>query len=264
MHSFIKMLSNTLSYLWSGWGALSSLLLFCAAWELTGQHYGSLILPGPMEVIAQLKQLFHSGMASPELIISGRRTLYGLILALSVGSLLGMFAGFSVTTSMLARPLITLLLGMPPIAWLVLAMLWFGLGDATPVFTVFIACLPIVFAGAMQGTRTLDNHLNAVAQAYRLPWYMRVTDVYLPHLASYLLPSWITALGTSWKVVVMAELLSTSDGIGASLAVSRAQLDTSTTLAWVAAVLGLLLATEYLFLEPIKRHLERWRTGSNQ
>ncbi len=129
----------------------------------------SLILPGPLEVIAQLKQMFSSGIAGPELIISGRRTLYGLALALGVGSLLGMFAGFSITTSMLARPLITLLLGMPPIAWLVLAMLWFGLGDATPVFTVFVACLPIVFAGAMQGTRTLDNHLKAVAQVYRLP-----------------------------------------------------------------------------------------------
>jgi NitT/TauT family transport system permease protein len=62
----------------------------------------------------------------------------------------------------------------------------------------------------------------------------------------------------------MAELLSTSDGVGAALAVSRAQLDTSTTLAWVVAVLGVLLATEYLLLEPIKRHLERWRVGVSQ
>ncbi len=264
MNQLKYLTSNTLTYLWSGWGALASLLLFCAAWQLAAEHYGTLILPGPIEVIAQLKSMLDSGSAAPELLISARRTLYGLSLALMVGSLLGMLAGFSMTTSMLARPLVTLLLGMPPIAWLVLAMLWFGLGDATPVFTVFIACLPIVFAGAMQGTRTLDNHLKAVAQVYRLPWYMRLTDIYLPHLASYLFPAWITALGTSWKVVVMAELLSTSDGVGAALAVSRAQLDTATTLAWVIAVLGVLLATEYLFLEPIKRHLERWRTGVGQ
>lgn len=264
MNRLKRCIPDTFNYLWSGWGALASLLLFCAAWELAGQHYGSLILPGPLEVIAQLKHMFTSGVAGPELIISGRRTLYGLALALGVGSLLGMLAGFSITTSMLARPLITLLLGMPPIAWLVLAMLWFGLGDATPVFTVFVACLPIVFAGAMQGTRTLDNHLKAVAQVYRLPWHMRLTDIYLPHVASYLFPAWITALGTSWKVVVMAELLSTSDGVGAALAVSRAQLDTATTLAWVIAVLGVLLATEYLVLEPIKRHLERWRMEVSQ
>ena len=58
---------------------------------------------------------------------------------------------------------------------------------------------------------------------------------------------------------VMAELLSTADGVGAALAVTRAQLDTSGTLAWVVAVLAALLATEYLLLEPVKRHVERWR-----
>src|SRR5690606_16223693 len=143
---------------------------------------------------------------------------------------------------------VTLLLGMPPIAWLVLAMLWFGMGDATPVFTVFVACFPVVFAGAMQGARTLDNQLKDVARAYRLPWHMLLADVYLPHVLSYLFPSWITALGISWKVVVMAELLTTVDGVGAALAVSRAQLDTATSLGWIVAVLGLLLAAEYLLL----------------
>ena len=98
-----------------------------------------------------------------------------------------------------------------------------------------------------------------IGKQQRQPPLMRLTDVYLPHLASYVFPAWITALGTSWKVVVMAELLSTADGVGAALAVTRAQLDTSGTLAWVVAVLVALLATEYLLLEPVKRHVERWR-----
>lgn len=258
-HPFCRVLASVLGYLWSGWGAIASLLLFCAVWELAGLYYDSLILPGPVATLQQLGILFSNGSLLPELLISARRTFYGLLLALVTGTFLGMLAGFSITASILSRPLVTLLLGMPPIAWLVLAMLWFGLGDATPVFTVFIACLPIVFAGAMQGTRTLDNQLKAVARVYGLPPLMRLTDIYLPHLVSYLFPAWITALGTSWKVVVMAELLSTTDGVGAALAVTRAQLDTSGTLAWVVAVLAALLATEYLLLEPVKRHVERWR-----
>ncbi|MBN9341958.1 MAG: ABC transporter permease subunit, partial [Comamonadaceae bacterium] len=201
-----KLFAPPLSYLWSGWGAVASLLLFCALWEFGGQVYGDLVLPGPVATFQQLTGMLDTGQAMPELAISARRALYGLGLALAAG---------------------TLLLGMPPIAWLVLAMLWFGMGDATPVFTVFVACFPIAFAGAMQGARTLDNKLKDVARAYRLPWRMVLTDVYLPHVTSYLFPAWITALGTSWKVVVMAELLTTVDGVGAALAVSRAQLDTS-------------------------------------
>lgn len=250
----------TLNYLWSGWGALASLLLFCATWELAAQGYGALVLPGPLATLVQLSLMFEDGIALAQLSISARRTFYGLSAALLAGSFLGLLAGRSLTAAMLSRPLVTLLLGMPPIAWLVLAMLWFGMGDATPVFTVFIACFPIAFAAAMQGARTLDNQLQKVARAYRLPRGMLLTDLYVPHVASYLFPAWITALGTSWKVVVMAELLSTTDGVGAALAVSRAQLDTATSLAWILAVLALLLGTEYLLLEPLKRRVERWRT----
>ena len=250
-----------LAYLWSGWGAIASLMLFCAVWEWGAQAYGSLILPGPLETLQRLTAMIGQGDARPELTISARRALTGLGLALSVGSLLGFVAGRSLTAAIIARPLATVLLGMPPIAWLVLAMLWFGMGDATPVFTVFVACLPVVFVGALQGARTLDGSLRDMARAYRLPWRMTLTDLYLPHMASYLFPSWVTALGASWKVVVMAELLTTADGVGAALAVSRAQLDTPTSMGWILAVLGLLLAFEYLCLEPLKRTVERWRVS---
>ncbi|HNQ57625.1 MAG: ABC transporter permease [Rhodocyclaceae bacterium] len=247
------------AYLWSGWGAVASLLLLFAAWEGASAHYGALILPDPVSTFATLARLVDSGAAWPELAVTARRALGGLALAVAAGSLLGLAAGVSMTASMMSRPLVTVLLGTPPIAWLVLAMLWFGAGDGTPVFTVFIACFPLVFIGALQGARTLDHHLKDMAHVFRLPLRMKLFDLYLPHVVSYLFPAWITALGTSWKVVVMAELLSSSDGVGAALAVSRSHLDTAATLAWIGAVVGLLLAVEYLLLEPVKREVERWR-----
>ncbi len=247
------------AYLWSGWGAAASLLLFVALWETGAAYYGPLILPDPLSTFALLGHWFADGKAWPELAITARRALTGLALAIGAGSALGLLAGLSMTAAMMSRPWVTLLLGMPPIAWLVLAMLWFGASDGTPVFTVFVACLPVVFVGALQGTRTLDRHLRDVARVFHLPWHMRLTDLYLPHLFAYLFPAWITALGTSWKVAVMAELLSSADGVGAALAVARSQLDTTATLAWIAAVVGSLLALEYGLLEPIKRELERWR-----
>jgi len=247
------------AYLWSGWGAIASLCLFLALWEWGGQVYGPLVLPGPLAAFDTLAGLMASGAAWPELAVTARRALAGFALSVAAGSTLGLVAGMSMTASMIARPIVTLLVGMPPIAWLVLALLWFGASDATPVFTVFIACFPVIFVGALQGTRTLDRQLKDVARAYRLPLRMTLLDVYLPHVVSYLFPAWITALGMSWKIAVMAELLATSDGVGAALAVSRSHLDTAASMAWVVAVLGLLLAVEYLLLEPIKREVERWR-----
>ncbi|MGD9870234.1 MAG: ABC transporter permease [Thauera sp.] len=247
------------AYLWSGWGAIASLCLLLAVWEAVSLAYGPLVMPDPRAAFATLWGLIDSGAAWPELAATARRALTGYALSVLAGSMLGLIAGLSMTASMMSRPLVTVLMGTPPIAWLVLAMLWFGASDGTPVFTVFVAAFPVIFIGALQGTRTLDNQLHGMAEAFRLPRRMMLTDVYLPHVVSYLFPAWIAALGTAWKVVVMAELLATQDGVGAALAVSRSHLDTSATMAWIVALVGLLLAAEYLVLEPIKREVERWR-----
>lgn len=259
MNRVIRVIGRSLAYLWSGWGAIASLLLFAALWQWGADIMGPLILPTPLAAGEQLWQFLHQSAPWDDILVTAKRALIGLGFALAIGTALGIVAGLSMTSSMLSRPIITLLMGVPPIAWLILALLWFGMGDGTPIFTVFIACFPIVFLGAMQGTRTLDGQLNEIVEVFRVPWLMRWSDIYLPHIFSYLFPSWSTALGMSWKVVVMAELLATDDGIGAALAVARSHLDSAASMAWVLALVGILFAVEYLLLEPLKRQVEAWR-----
>lgn len=251
-------------YLWSGWGSLASLLLFFAAWDGLSTQLDPLILPSPQASMAALSQHLAGPEAWAHMAATVRRALLGFGLSVLVGSVLGLLAGLFTTASMVSRPIVTWLMGMPPIAWLVLALLWFGTGDGTPVFTVFVACMPIVFVGAMQGTRTLDGQWRELAQVLGLPVWQRLTNVYGPHIVSYALPAWVTALGMSWKIVVMAELLSTSDGIGAALAVSRSHMDTASSMGWILALVGSLLLLEYTVLEPFKRHLESWRKAGTR
>ena len=62
-HRSQRVLAAVLSYLWSGWGAIASLLLFCALWEWGAQHYGELLLPGPQATMLQLLQMLRDGVA---------------------------------------------------------------------------------------------------------------------------------------------------------------------------------------------------------
>jgi NitT/TauT family transport system permease protein len=240
----LRLLRAWIDWLWSGWSAAAGLVLLLAAWQLAAEALGPLLLPAPLQAFARLFELAASGALWPEFFATARRALLGFACALGVGSALGVIAGLSPAGALLARPLVTVLLGMPPIAWLVLALLWLGSGDGTP------------------GVRTLDAPLSDMARAFGLPWHLRVREVGLPHLLSWLFPAAITALGTSWKVAVMAELLASSDGIGAALANARSQLDTEAALAWVLCVLLALLLLEYAVLEPIKREFERWREAA--
>lgn len=256
----LKILKDFPAYLWSGWGAVASILLFIAFWDAGNQIYGDLVLPAPLETFSTLFLMLQDKAVINEINITLYRASVGFGISLLVGSALGLIAGFFATASMVSRPIVTILVGMPPIAWIVLAMIWFGMGDETVIFTVVIASFPIIFVGALQGTRTLDGDLKEMAKSFKLPWHMKFFDVYFPHIFSYVFPAWVSGLGMAWKIVVMAELLATSDGIGASLAVARSQLDTPTALALVVIMIGSLMFVEYIILEPIKREVELWRS----
>ena len=259
MNALLNIIKDFPRYLWSGWGAIASIFLFIALWEFGHQSYGELILPSPKDTFLRLLNMLSNEGMWLEAQITVRRALLGFVISVVLGSGLGMLAGLFATASMMSRPIVTILMGMPPIAWIVLAMIWFGMGDETVIFTVVVASFPIVFVGALQGTRTLENHLKEMADSFNTPLLMKFSDIYFPHIFSYIFPAWIAALGMSWKIVVMAELLSTSDGIGAALAVTRSHLDTSGALALVMMLVSSLLMIEYLLMEPIKREVEQWR-----
>ena len=105
MRWLTRWLAELPAYLWSGWGAIASLLLGIGLWELIAGIYGPLILPTPLEAGQTLRDLAApGGPLLAQLAITAWRAFLGLALAVGVGSLLGVAAGVSVTASVLARP----------------------------------------------------------------------------------------------------------------------------------------------------------------
>lgn len=254
-----RALDQALDYVWGGWGAAASLLLLVALWEAGHAAYGTLVLPSPRETFASLWQMALAGKVWPAVVETSRNALLGFAFGVVFGGVLGALAGLSDMMRRLLAPIATLMLGIPAIAWVVLSLLWFGGSGLAVVFTVMVTSAPIVFASAAEGVRSLDGALRRMARAFRVPRHVLVTDVYLPHMLSYLFPAVATALALSWKVAVMTELLSGAGGIGDGLATARVQVDTVKAMAWILVVVLLLLAVEYLLLEPLRRRLLTWR-----
>ncbi|MFW3346683.1 ABC transporter permease, partial [Aliarcobacter butzleri] len=78
-------------------------------------------------------------------LITIKRAFLVFGISLVIGSIIGLLAGLFVTASIMSSPIVTILVGMPPIAWIVLAMIWFGMSDMKVIFTVIIASYPIIF-----------------------------------------------------------------------------------------------------------------------
>lgn len=161
----------------------------------------------------------------------------------------------------LLKPVVAVVLSVPPISWIVLTLIWFGATGGSAVATVVVAALPISFAGAFEGVATRDRSLDAMAQVFGAGPFRRFRTVTLPHLLSYLFPAWTTTVGTAWKVTVMAELLSNTGGIGGEIAAARALFDIAQVTAWTALVVLFALATDNLVLHPLHEGLERWRSA---
>lgn len=259
MKFIISIIKEFPSYLWSGWTYLASVFLFLALWQFANQIYGDLVLSSVEDTFISLYNAFVHSNLTENFIITLRRVFFGWSISLLIGTFLGLLAGFYVSASVMSRPIVSIFMGMPPIAWIVLAMIWFGFGDKTIIFTVVVASFPIFFVGALQGMRTLEGELYEMSKSFGFNFWLRFKEIYVPHLFSYLFPSWVSALAMSWKIVVMAELLSSDNGLGAELAIARSQLDTPYALALVVLLIGSLMLFEYGVLEPIRKEVEAWR-----
>jgi len=243
-----------------GWGgSLTGILLFVALWEWGSLAYGSFLLPGPRDALASLVAFGDNGELWAAVWATTWRAMTGFAIAALAGVALGLIAGLSHTVGRALEPVSTVLLGIPPIAWIVLALLWFGSGSLAAIYTVVATTIPVAFAGAQIGARTLDHRLQEMGDVFQVPFVMRLWDFYLPHIVSYVFPALITALGVAWKVTVMAELFATEDGVGAGMAMARVSLDTAGAMAWIMVVVMLLLVAEHGFLRPLQKKMEPWR-----
>jgi len=249
-------------FLWSGWAGVAALCLMAAAWQAGHEAYGPFILTSPLETLRAIGGLMADPAAWDVALLTLQRALTGFALVTVAGIASGVAAGYSPATMRIALPLITVLLGVPPIAWIVLAMIWFGGSDATVRTVIVVTALPVVFLGAAQGIVTRDRGLDRMAEAFGAGPVRRFLTVGLRQTTTTLFPALALALGTAFKVAVMAELLANAGGIGGALADARINLDIAEALAWVVVAVGLLIAVEYTLVQPLKGEIDRWRRAA--
>lgn len=253
---------RVLEFLWSGWAGLAAMALLAALWQAGHEAYGPFILTAPLDTLLTIVRLAQSPDSWEIAALTLQRALSGFAMVALAGTALGVAAGYSPATLRLAGPLITVVLGVPPIAWIVLAMIWFGSSDATVRMVILISALPVVFMGAARGIATRDRLLEDMAQMFGAGLVRRFLTVGLRQLTTTLFPALTLALGTAFKVAVMAELLANAGGIGGALADARINLDIAEALAWVMIAVILLILVEYTLVQPVKSEIDRWRRAA--
>lgn len=238
---------------------LLGVLLLVALWSLLAALYPPILVPSPMAVLGALGRLAATGVLWQALGLTLLRLAAAFALGSVLGVSLGLLAGQSDALAGLLRPGLGLAAGAPPIAWIALALIWFGTGSLTPIVVAVLVTAPVVFDATFQGMRALDRDLVTMARAFGLQGAALLRELYLPALAPHLLAGLSVGAALTVRIGVMGEFLACDRGVGSAMALARTQLNTAEVVAWVLVALALLWLSEGVLLGPLARRAAAWR-----
>ncbi|MCT4566488.1 MAG: ABC transporter permease [Maledivibacter sp.] len=218
---------------------LKTLIVILIIWGGLSMVYSPIILPGPILTLKSTGDVLMDAGFFRDVFITLKRLFIGLSGAILLGGILGLLIGANKRISNLFEPIFHIIQATPPISWLALAMIWFGLDGEATVFIVFIASIPILIINIVEGFENIDPKLIEMGNIFGFSKKQVLFEITLPSLKSYLKSGITIAVGLGWKLVIMGEVLSSSTGIGAQITNSRLNIETGKVLAWTIIVIVL-------------------------
>lgn len=200
-----------------------SLAVILLLWELTARYSGwsAQVFPSPLKVMRGMVELIANGTLLRHSIASLFRVTAGFYLAVVFAIPLGIFLGRMETLKLMLNPVIQFLRPISPLAWIPLAVLWFGIGDKPAVFLIFLACFfPLVVATAI-AAHAINPIFFQVAANFKLNRWETTAKIIIPAIMPDVLTALRLTIGIGWLVVVAAEMLAVRSGLGYLILDSR-------------------------------------------
>jgi NitT/TauT family transport system permease protein len=220
----------------------------------------SLIFPTPWGVVAGAFELLADGTLWRHIGASLLRVGTGFALAVCVAVPLGLWMGWVRGAYNTLNPIFQMLRPISPIAWIPIAILWFGVGDASPIYLIFISSVFPMIVQTTVGVHTIDKRYLRAAENFGVSRATLFTQVVIPAVLPQVLVGMRIGLGVAWLVVVAAEMIALRSGLGYMIMDSRNagnRYDLVIAGMIIIGVIGLSLDGSMRRLERIK--WVRWR-----
>lgn len=242
---------------------LSLALLLLIWWSITALGLISpLFLPAPQQVLSKLlliasPQGFMDATLWQHLAASLTRMLVALFAAAAIGIPVGIAMGLSPAVRGLLDPLIELYRPVPPLAYLPLMVIWFGIGETSKILLIYLAIFAPVTLSTLAGVRNTQQVRIRAAQSLGASRWQLLRWVILPGALPEILTGLRIGLGVGWSTLVAAELIAATRGLGFMVQSAGEFLATDVVLAGIA-VIALIAFTLELGLRALQRRLTPW------
>jgi NitT/TauT family transport system permease protein len=241
---------------WLGW---ASFLMLLVLWQIVALVLQSRFLPTPWVVAGHILWLTQEGHLLPDFGITLLRAATGFVIAMTLGTVLGLALGRSRLADRLFLNWVIVGMNLPAIVIAILCFIWLGLTDTALILAVVLNKTPLVITNIRQGVRSFDPAYEEFAAAFRLSPRDRLRLIYLPQLTPYLLTAARTGLSLVWKIVLVFEVLGAESGVGFRVSLFFQFFDMKGILAYTTVFVMLVMALEHLALGPLERRWLAWR-----
>jgi NitT/TauT family transport system permease protein len=236
-----------------------SVALFLLIWQMLASVLESRALPDPLTVLQALWSGLKSGELPLNVGITLARVFASFILAMIIGSALGLAMGRLKRADVFFDSWLIFFLNIPALVTIILCYIWFGLNELAAILAVAVNKIPNVAVTMREGARALDRQYLDLARAYRLGPWKTLRHVVLPQLAPFFAASARSGLALVWKIVLVVELLGRSNGVGFQLHLFFQLFDVPSILAYTIAFVAVVQLIEVGLFNPLERRANRWR-----
>jgi NitT/TauT family transport system permease protein len=205
---------NPDSRFWRTVRAVGMLALFFTGWGLAVRISHSDLFPTPGNVLRGIIELFQKGLLFKYIVASLFRVTWGFTLAVLTGVPAGLILGWYTRAFQAFNPIMQILRPISPIAWIPVAILWFGVSDAAPIFLIFLASVFPITVSAIAAVQNMQPVYLRAAQNFGLSRGELFRQVIFRASLPQIITGIRIALGVAWLVVVAAEMIAVNSGLG--------------------------------------------------
>jgi NitT/TauT family transport system permease protein len=240
--------------------ALIVLAVVVAIWWISVALTKSVIFPTPWQVVTGTAELARDGTLWEHIGASLFRVGAGFLIAVALAVPLGLWMGWVHGAYVTLNPLFQILRPISPIAWIPIAILWFGVGNASPIYLIFIASVFPMIVQTTVGVHTIEKRFLRAAENFGVSRKKLFLQVVFPATLPQIIVGMRIGLGVAWLVVVAAEMIALRSGLGYMIMDSRNagnRYDLVIAGMIIIGLIGLMLDGFMRLLEGMK--VVRWR-----
>lgn len=218
----------------------------------------SIFLPSPTEVVAACLDLLRTGTLQSDIYASLKRVTIAILVAAGIGYPLGLSMGMSRSIRWFFEPLVGFLRPIPPLAWIPLSIVWFGITDSQNIFIIFLGAFFPILLNTYEGARSVnDIYIRAARNLGATPFSM-FSRIVLPASMPAMFVGLRVGGGVAWMALVAGELVAASSGLGHLISQGRLLFKSDQIIVGMVTIgiIGIMLDAAVLSLQ---RLLLRWK-----